>query len=58
MDSIFSDEDIIVQTVSSTNSIEKGNIAPPIASSKPTEIITTKNNRKRKNADVSDMKSS
>ena len=56
MDSMFYHEDIIVETVSSTKIIEKGNIAPAIASSKQTEDITTKKGRKRRNTDISDIK--
>jgi len=54
MDSMFSCEDIIVETVSSTKVIQKGNIAP-IASSKQTEDITMKTDRKQRNADISDI---
>ena len=42
MDSMFSHEDIIVETVSSTKVIEKGDISPPIPFSKQTEHRTTK----------------
>ena len=56
IDSIFSHEDIIVETVSFTRIIEKGNITLPIAS-KQTEDITTKQVQKRRNADGSDIKS-
>ena len=56
MDSMFHHEDIIVDTISSTKVIEKGKIAPSIASSKQTEDITTKKGRKRRNADISDIK--
>ena len=56
MDSTFYHEDIIVETISSIKRIEKGNIAHPIASSKQTEDITTKKGRKRRNADISDIK--
>ena len=52
MDTMFSHEDIIVEKVSSTKVIEKGNIEPLIASSKQTEDLTTKMGRKRSNADV------
>jgi len=45
MDSMLYHEDIIVETVSSTKCIEKGNIAPPIAYSKQTEDKTTKKGR-------------
>ena len=47
MDTMIFHEDIIVESVSSTKRIEKGNIAPPIASSKQTEDITTKKDLKR-----------
>ena len=56
MDTMIFHEDIIVETASSTKRIEKGNIAPPIASSKQTEDITTKKGRKRRNTDISDIK--
>jgi hypothetical protein len=56
MDTMIFHEDIIVESVSSTKRIEKGNIAPPIASSKQTEDITTKKDRKRRNTNISDMK--
>ena len=45
MDTMIFHEDIIVETVYSTKVIEKDNIAPPIASSKQTEDITTKKDR-------------
>ena len=41
-DTMIFHEDIIAETFSSTKVIKKGNIAPPIASSKQTEDITTK----------------
>jgi len=56
MDTMIFHEDIVVETISSTKRIEKGKIAPPIASSKQTEDITTKNGRKRRNTDISDIK--
>ena len=58
MDSIFSHEDIVVETVLSTKIIEKGNIALPIASAKQTEDNTSKKGRKRRNTEhhVSDIK--
>ena len=56
MDTMIFHEDIIVESVSSTKRIEKGNIAPPIASSKQTEDITTKKDRKRRNTNISDIK--
>ena len=56
IDLIFSHEDIVVETVSFTRIIEKGNITLPIAS-KQTEDITTKQVQKRRNADGSDIKS-
>ena len=55
MDSMFSYDDNIVETVSSLKSIEKDNIALLIASSKQTEYVTTKKGRKRRNADISDI---
>ena len=39
MDKMILHEDIIVETVSSTKRIEKGNITPPIASWKQTKDI-------------------
>ena len=42
MDTMIFHEDVLVETVSSTQRIEKGNIAPPIASSKQTKYITKK----------------
>ena len=56
IDTMIFHEDIIVESVSSTKRIEKGNIAPPIASSKQTEDITTKKDRKRRNTNISDIK--
>ena len=56
MDSMFYHEDIIVESVSSTKRIEKGNIASPITFSKQTEDITTKKDRKRRNTNISDIK--
>ncbi len=54
--SMFHHEDIIAETVSSTKVVEKGNIAPPIASLKQTKDITTKKGWKRRNTDISDIK--
>ena len=56
MDTMIIHEDIIVESVSSTKRIEKGNIAPPIVSSKQTEDKTTKKDRKRRNTNISDIK--
>ena len=56
MDTMIFHEDIILESVSSTKRIEKGNIAPQIASSKQTEDITTKKDRKRRNINISDTK--
>jgi len=56
MDTMIFLEDIIVESVFSTKRIEKDNIAPPIASSKQTEDITSKKDRKRRNTNISDIK--
>jgi len=45
MDSIFTHEDIIIETVLSKNIINKGNNSLPIASSKQTEHNTSKKSR-------------
>ena len=56
MDSMFYHNDIILETLSTTKVIEKGNIVPPIASSKQTEDVIRKKGRKRRNTDISAIK--
>jgi len=56
LDTMISHEDIIIETVSSIKVIEKGDIAPPITSSKQTEDITTNKGLMRRNTDISGIK--